>query len=129
LERRVSEVKEKQEERLNTTRKQSRQLEPGTMVMAVDQTRGSKWDPVYEGPFEVVQQHSGGSYSLKNSLGRILERRQTIDMLKVITEPEQELEKKSGQHYSVEAIRRHKKTPTGFKFLVKWKHYPEEENS
>jgi transposase InsO family protein len=68
LEKRVANVKDKQEKKLNT-RRQVAVLEPGTMVMALDQTRSSKWDPIYEGPFEVVKQHKGGAYSLKDSLG------------------------------------------------------------
>jgi hypothetical protein len=130
LEKRVIEVKQKQEGRLDS-RKQIGVLQPGTKVMALDQTRGSKWDPVYEGPYEVIQQHTGGAYSLKDSLGRTMERRQTVDMLKVITEPNSaEIRpKKSGKHYSVETIKGHRQTSNGFEFLVKWKNYSDKDNS
>jgi transposase InsO family protein len=42
------EMEEKQEERLNK-RKQFKPLQTGDTVMATDQTRSSKWEPVYEG--------------------------------------------------------------------------------
>jgi len=81
---RTSQVKAGQEKRLNSERKQIESLQPGAMVMAIDHTRASKWDPVYEGPFRVVKQHEGGAYSLADITGEILPRRRTIDMLKPI---------------------------------------------
>ena len=74
MEKKVSEVKNKQENRLNS-RKQIKVLQPRTIVMTVDQTRGSKWNLVYEGPYEIVKQNDRGVYSLKDSLERIIERR------------------------------------------------------
>ena len=56
----------------------------GSSVMAIDATRASKWDPVYEGPFVVAQRHPGGTYTLQDATGAMLERRRTIDMLKII---------------------------------------------
>ena len=128
LEQRVSNVKKKQETKLNKDRKQVKTLQPGTIVMALDQTRGSKWDLVYEGPFEVVKQHKGGAYSLKDSLGRIMERKQTIDMLKVNKQPNLGSKKKQ-KHFSVEKINNHRQTSDGYEYLVKWKHYGEKDNS
>ncbi|MGH2639393.1 MAG: integrase catalytic domain-containing protein, partial [Rhabdochlamydiaceae bacterium] len=84
----VSEVnrmtKEKLRTSLDTNRKQQGMLLPGTKVMALDQTRGSKWDPVYEGPFTVVRQGEGGAYTLKDAKGAHLTAKCTIDMLRVI---------------------------------------------
>jgi len=128
LNKKVSEMKNKQEKRLNSQR-QIKSLQPGTIVMTVDQTRGSKWDPVYEGPYEIVQQHNGGAYSLKDSLGRIMERRQTIDMMKIVSGPNKIINKKNSEHYSVEQIKQHRRTPNGFEFLVKWKGYSDKDNS
>jgi hypothetical protein len=127
LEKRVVKVKQQQEQRLNS-RKQSQVLKPGTKVMAVDQTKGSKWDLVYEGPFEIVKQHDGGSYSLRNSLGEILDRRQTIDMLKVVDNTKNKVISDIDQHYEVETIKKHRKTPSGYEFLVKWKNYSKRYN-
>jgi hypothetical protein len=124
LNKRTEEVKEKQENRLNQ-RRQSTVLKPGTQVMLVDPVRTSKWDPMYEGPFEIMQQHRGGAYSVKDSLGRKVPRRFTIDMMKFISEEEVNQE----QHYSVEAIRDHRIVSNQYEYLVKWKRYPEDENS
>ena len=70
----------------------------GTKVMAMDHTRSSKWDPIFEGPFEVVERHNGGAYTLKDLAGNVLDRRRTIDMLKevpkeklVVSTPEREV--------------------------------------
>ena len=41
-------------------------LQPGTIVMAIDTTREIKWDPIYEGPYEVVRKTHGGSYILRD---------------------------------------------------------------
>jgi hypothetical protein len=48
-------------------------------------------------------------------------------MLKVVDKQQQSEE--HGQHYAVEAIRNHRKTKLGYEFLVKWKRYPEADNS
>jgi len=82
---RTKNVKTTQEKRLND-RKQIEPLKQGTKVMAIDNTRASKWDPKYEGPFEVVEQHQGGTYSLQDATGEKMPRRRTIDMLKPIIE-------------------------------------------
>jgi hypothetical protein len=117
-------VKEKQEERLNQ-RRQTNVLKPGTQVMLIDSVRSSKWDPVYEGPFEILQQHRGGAYSVKDSLGRKVPRRFTIDIMKFISDQQVNNE----QYYSVETIRDHRMVDNQYEYLVKWKRYPEEENS
>ena len=76
--------KQRMQSYLDHTHKQIDPLLPGTKVMAVDHTKSSKWDPVYEGPYEVVEQHRGGAYSLKDLTGEIMSTKRTIDMLKVI---------------------------------------------
>lgn len=59
----------------------------GDVVMAIDHTRTSKWDPVYEGPFTITEVHKGGSYTLHDRTGEVLPRRMTTNMLKYIPEP------------------------------------------
>jgi hypothetical protein len=85
----TKDIKERQESRLNE-RKQMKPLQPGTRVMVIDNTRTSKWDAKYEGPFEVVEQTCGGAYVLKDATGEILPHKRTIDMLKVIELPVEE---------------------------------------
>ncbi len=128
--------KQQQEEKLNK-RKQIDPLKPGDHVMAIDQTRGSKWDPKYEGPFIIHQQHEGGTYSLKNMLGDILPRRQTIDMLKpisqmVVTTPENEVQGNqiaNNQFFEIQKILDHKQENNGYHYLIRWKGYSKEHDS
>ena len=74
----------KTRENFDQTHKQFDSLLSGTRVMAVDQTRSTKWDPVYEGPYTVVKQNRGGAYQLKDATGELLKRKMTMEMLKVI---------------------------------------------
>ena len=53
--------------------------------MVLDKTRTSKWDPIYEGPFTIVSQTNGGTYVLKDATDVNLDRRFTIDMLKIVS--------------------------------------------
>ena len=73
---------EQQRQHTDASRLQVEPIEVGASVMAIDSTRVSKWDPVYEEPFIVHQQHPKGTYTLKDATGSLLERRRTIDMLK-----------------------------------------------
>jgi hypothetical protein len=148
------EVKQKMRKQLDTKRKQQEPLAPGTSVMAIDPTRGSKWEPTYEGPFVVVKQHKGQAYSLRDQTGEILPSRKTIDMLVPINRPfgkgevgakqeegkgeefkerareEDDMEDKD-QHYQVKAIINHKmnKHKGGYAYLVQWQGYKEADNS
>ena len=45
---------------LNKAKKIIQPVKVGTQVMAIDQTRANKWDPVYEGPFVVKERHARG---------------------------------------------------------------------
>jgi hypothetical protein len=131
-------------------------LQPGTRVMVIDNTKMSKWNAKYEGPFEVVEQTHGGAYVLKDVTGEILPHKRTIDMLKVIELPVEEKkispmampsggegddkkkkvrrservkkEEKKEIHLEVERILNHRKKGRIIEYLVKWKNYGEEEN-
>ena len=108
-----------------------------------DKTRESKWDPIYEGPFTIVSINSGGAYIVKYTTGTVLDRRFTIDMMKVIPsnivdnnllskeeDVNQLIEKdvnnilnkrEVDKHYTVENILDHKNYNTGhgYEYLVK----------
>jgi len=130
------EIKEKQEERLNK-RKQFKPLQTGDTVMATDQTRSSKWEPVYEGPYIVEKRNSGGTYTLKNILGDTLPRSQTIDMLQPVHAKIEDLEqppslteieetKKAQMSTTFSDVKNivdhHMKADnSGFEYLVHWK--------
>ncbi len=59
-------------------------LPRGALVMMVDKTRESKWDPVYEGPFIIIRRNRGGAYVLKDRLGETLKRTVPADQLKLV---------------------------------------------
>ena len=59
------------------------ELAPGTIVFALDHTRTSKWNPIFEGPFKVVR-NEGGAYVLQDQTGELLEKKYNIEMLKVL---------------------------------------------
>ena len=65
-------------------RKQVESLLPGDIVWIVDVTRGSKWEPVYEGPYSILRQHKSGTYSLLDVMGEILPRRVPISQIKIL---------------------------------------------
>jgi len=76
--------KKKHGEQFDSTMKQQNILQPGTQVMALDMTRASKWDPIYEGPFTVVKLSEGGAYVLKDKTGEQLKRQFAMESLKEI---------------------------------------------
>ena len=73
LKTRVAQVKREQREKMDL-RKQKESVLPGQEVWIKDVTRGNKWDAVYEGPYTVLCQHKGGTYSLLDTMGEILPR-------------------------------------------------------
>ena len=77
-------TKSQQQDQLDSQRKQQQPLAIGTKVMAQDHTRTSKWNPLYEGPFEVAHVEVNGAYTLRDLTGNIIEPKRTIDMLKLI---------------------------------------------
>ena len=79
---RITQVKKEQREKMDL-RKQVRPLLPGEVVWIVDVTRSSKWEPVYEGPYTVLQQHRGGTYSLLDATGELLLRRIPISQIRI----------------------------------------------
>ena len=126
--KRTMSFKNKQERRLNS-RKQKIPFKSGDFVMAIDHTRGSKWEPVYEGPFEVVKQNSGGAYTLKNAMGDEIPWNYTIEMLKGIPKVRSE-SNNDEEHFEVEKIVDHQlEGVNGWKYLVKWKGYSDDENT
>jgi len=64
-------------------RKQMEPLLPGDVVWIVDINCSSKWEPVYEGPFTILRQHKGGTYSLMDTMGELLPRKVPISQIKL----------------------------------------------
>jgi hypothetical protein len=122
-------VKKKMVEKLDK-RKQVDTFIPGSKVMVLDQTKSSKWDQHYEGPYEIVRQNRGGAYTLKDSLGDIIPSRRTAEMLVPIAEDGSWEESAMDDHYEVEKVVDHKllEDGAGYEYLVKWKGYASDAN-
>ena len=121
-------------QRLNTTRKQLDELPPGTRVMVVDQTRGGKWEPRFEGPFTVEQRHSGGAYTLLDAAGNPLAAKRTVDMMLVLPmrKPETKEDRlEKDQHWEVFKVLDHRVMTNncGYEYLVRWKGFGAEDDS
>jgi len=82
LKARVNQVKLEQREKMDL-RKQMLPILPGETVWIKDVTRGSKWEAIYEGPFTVLTQHKGGTYSLLDAMGELLPRKVPISQIKL----------------------------------------------
>lgn len=67
----------------------------GAIVMMVDKTRASKWDPICEGTFTVPRKNRGGAYMLRGKGGEVLKRSAPGDQLKMV--------KRSGDAAVIEA--------------------------
>ncbi|KAJ3289199.1 hypothetical protein HDU79_004258, partial [Rhizoclosmatium sp. JEL0117] len=57
----------------------------GAYVMALPDTRNSKLEPRYEGPYRVVHATKGGSYQLLDADESLLSRRHSPQQLKLIS--------------------------------------------
>jgi hypothetical protein len=83
-----------------------------------------KLHPKYKGPFKVTERTSYGNYKLKDKLGEILAESFPRHKLKVVEEEDDD-----EIHYEVEKIVNHKRHGKGYRYLVKWKGYPESQNT
>jgi hypothetical protein len=92
-------------------------IAPGTLVMVLDVNRSSKNESPYVGPYTVKSfDEASQSYKVSDSLGSILGRRLTIDMMKVLP-----LARKSeDDEYYVETLLKHRKRLGKLEYLVKW---------
>jgi hypothetical protein len=128
-------TRKKRAEWMDEHNKQLPSLQPGTKVMALDQTRSSKWDPIYEGPYTIIKQTAGGAYELQDHDGKRLDRKMVISMLKVIdgvppSGGRKEIQKED-QHYEVLGILAHREKgkSKGNEYKVRWKGCGEEEDT
>jgi hypothetical protein len=119
----------------NNHLKQLPNLMPGAKVMALDQTRSSKWDPVYEGPYTIIRKTGGGAYILQDHDGTTLDRKMTISMLKpidgMIPSGGRKQQDKDSKHYEIAGIldHRQKKNGKGYEYRVRWKDFKESEDT
>ena len=93
--------------------------------MAVNHTRGNKFEPAYEGPYKVLHRNKGGAYMLQDTDGNTMNRNFTPSELKLISHKPDE----NNPSFVVEKILDHKGTPGNYKYLVKWKGYTRAEST
>ena len=87
--------------------------------MAVNHTKGNKFEPTYEGPFKVIRRNKGGAYILQDTDGKTMHRNFTPSELKMIShEPDT-----TDPSYEVEKILDHRGKPGDYEYYVKWKGY------
>ena len=109
----------------------------GCFVMVIDETRSTKLDPIYEGPYTVMRRNKGGAYWLMDLDKKLLPRAFASHQMKMIAPSA--VKDIDGEHeyaidepvYAVEAIIDRRTSPTSGRaeYLVKWKDYGIEENS
>jgi hypothetical protein len=154
---RTKTVKMKERTDFNQKERIVERLVPGDKVFAIDKTKESKWDPIYEGPFTVTACHRAGNYSIADATGAVLDRKFTISMLKKAHDEKEAIDsdknqakktrstlqklgstlrdtrksdQESSEHYVVEKIIRHEERNDGtLRYLVKWKKFPDSDNS
>ena len=99
----------------------------GAMVMKKVDVRGAKSDARYEGPFKVLDKTKGNTYVLLDATQSIYQKKVPADQLKLISVPAEILQEE--ESYEVERVIGHKGPRNNRVYLVKWKDYPEEDNS
>ena len=83
----------------------------------------SKLAPRYTGPYTIVKQTKGKNYTLKDSAGNILDKTYPVEKLKL--QPDQSTD----DIYAVERILGDRTFRRQQQYLVKWKNFPDSENS
>ena len=94
--------------------------------MLKDPTRTNKHPPVWNGPYRVVRQKTGGTYTLQCVDNSFYHREPPRDHLKVI---DARADLPLDDVYFVERILDHKGAPNKRFFLIKWLNFPSSDNS
>ena len=76
-------------------------FQPGTYVMATEDTPGSKFEAKYHGPYKILSHSTNGSYTLLDPTAEILPRRYSPGQLKQVT---QALDARNDESYEIEKI-------------------------
>jgi hypothetical protein len=98
----------------------------GTLVMLKDPTRSTKHDPIWLGPYRVVQQTKANTYVLQNPDSSLLGRRPPRDHLKVI---HSNADINLDEIFYVERILDHRGPANNRTYLVKWYNFPNADNT
>ena len=102
----------------------------GSFVMAQDPLRSSKLAPRFEGPYKVVRRNKGGAYILMDHVHdhTLLHRNYAPNQLISVHTPVVSTSDTSDV-FVVERIINHRRVRNRFEYLVKWKGFPEDQNS
>jgi hypothetical protein len=98
---------------------------PGAMVMRRVDVKDSSMEPTYEGPFKILSKTNQNTYVLLDATGQLYSKNVAPSQLKLISVPDVYLE----EHYEVEKILQHRGPAAARSYLVKWKGYPDSDNS
>jgi hypothetical protein len=111
---------------VNAKLRQTKPIPVGGLVMLKDPTRSTKHQPLWIGPFRVVEQKRGGNYSLQNIDFSLYHRQPPRDHLKVI---DANADVPFDELFYVERILDHKGPPNKRRYLVKWLNEPVSHNT
>jgi hypothetical protein len=98
-------------------------LEIGTVVYLKNEGLLSKLAPRFKGPFTVVAQAKSNNYKLKDAAGTVLDKTYPLEKLKLTVDHQID------DIYAIERILDDRKYYRRQQYLVKWKNYPDTENS
>ena len=85
-------------------------------------------EPKYIGPFKILRLTQGNTYVLQDLMGDIYPKNVPAWRLKMVSNDEDN-DFLDNDEYEVEAIINHKGIPGNYTYKVKWKGYPESDNS
>jgi len=121
---RTSAISDKRNKKFNASHRMMKELQEGSLVYIKDSKRSNKLDPLYEGPMRIVERHTNGDYRVADMSGNILNTTVPVDHIKPATEPAD-----SSPSFEVEKIVSHRDHEGVRQYLIKWRHYPANENS
>lgn len=95
-------------------------LPNGAVVMLIDPTRSSKFEPKYTGPYTIVRRARNGAYVLRDATGDMLDRHVPPDQLKLVSRKPRAADV-ANTTYEVQSIVGHRGSPGSYEYDVKWK--------
>lgn len=96
----------------------------GTQVFIRNSKSRGKLMAKYSGPFTICGTTKNGNYWLQNAVGKKLNNSYPVTKLKKTN-----VEQSASEWYEVDKVIDHRKAGNTISYLVKWKNYPEEDNT
>jgi hypothetical protein len=131
---RISNFRKRQNQYFNDRHQLRREdLKKGTAVMIKDMNRTTKEAQRFVGPYYIVQRMNDGCYAIEDSDGLYAS---TVPLNHMVIADEYRREptddgenKDQNDRYEVEQILNHEGSGDTIKYLVKWKYYPNSQNT